>query len=67
MLFSTDIDTPIFCCQPIPISIQYRSDTDTLQERPWHSVTDRSKAPDAAASTNNSGGASAAADAFDLW
>jgi len=64
--FSTDTDTLIFCCQPIPI--RYRSNTDTLQERPWRSVTDRSKAPDAATATNNSGGtASAAADAFDLW
>jgi len=26
-----------------------------LQERTWHSVTDRSKAADAAAATNNSG------------
>jgi len=37
----------------------------------WHSMNDRSKAPDAAAATNNSGGSadrlrSAAADAFDL-
>jgi len=41
-----------------------------LQERTWRSVTDRSKAADAAAATNNSGGAaagrSAVADAFDL-
>jgi len=43
------------------------TDTDALQERPWRSVTDRSKVPDAAATTNNSGAASAAADAFDLW
>jgi len=34
---------------------RYRSDTDTLQE-PWRSVTERSKAPDAVAATNNSGG-----------
>jgi len=27
-----------------------------LQERTWRSVTDRSKAADAAAATNNSGG-----------
>jgi len=38
-----------------------------LQEWTWRSVTDRSKAADAAAATNNSGGGcSAAADAFDL-
>jgi len=41
-----------------------------LQERTWRSVTDRSKAADAAATTNNSGaaraGCSAARDAFDL-
>jgi len=35
---------------------RYRFDADTLQERPWRSVTDRSKAPDAATATNNSGG-----------
>jgi len=34
----------------------YRCDTDTLQERTWRSVTDRSKAPGAATSTNNSSG-----------
>jgi len=43
---------------------------DTLQERTWRRVTDRSKAPDAAAATNNSGApltrCSAAADVFDL-
>ena len=48
--------------QPIPIHRffavnRYRCDTDTLQERTWRSVTDRSKAADAAAETNNSGGA----------
>jgi len=32
------------------------ADTDTLQERTWRSLTDRSKASDAAAATNNSGG-----------
>ena len=66
--------------RPIPIHrffavsrIQYRYDTDfliLLQERTWRRVTDRSKAPDAAAATNNSGApwtrCSAAADAFDL-
>jgi len=29
---------------------------DTLKERTWHSVADRSKAPGATAATNNSGG-----------
>jgi len=42
----------------------------TLQERTWRRVTDRSKDPDAAAATNNSGAprtcCSAVADAFDL-
>jgi len=46
--------------RPIPIHRffavnRYQSDTNTLQEQPWRSVTDRSKPPDAAA-TNNSGG-----------
>ena len=46
--------------QPIPIHRffavnRYRYDTDTLQERTSCSTTDRSKTPDAAAATNNSG------------
>jgi len=49
--------------------IRYRI-FDTLQEWTWRRVTDRSKAPDAAAATNNSGAPQtsciAAADAFDL-
>jgi len=52
--------------RPIPIHRFF----DTLQERTWRRVTDRSKAPDDAAATNNSGvprtRCSAAADAFDL-
>jgi len=53
------------------LSIDYDTDFfDTLEERTWRRVTDRSKAPDAAAATNNSGvprtHCSAAADAFDL-
>ena len=67
--FSADTDTPIFCCQSNTIPIRYRF-FYTLQERTWRRVTDRSKAPDAAAATNNSGAprthCSAAADAFDL-
>ena len=67
--FSADTDTPIFCCQSNTIPIRYRF-FDTLQERTWRRVTDRSKAPDAAAATSNSGAqrtrCSAAADAFDL-
>jgi len=58
MPFSTDTDTPIFCCQPIP---------DPLQERPWHSMTDRSKAPTPPTQLITAAAASAAADAFDLW
>jgi len=61
---------------PIPIHrffavnrIRYRF-FDTLQERSWCRVTDRSKTADSAAATNNSGApwtrCSAAADAFDL-
>ena len=46
--FSTDTDTPIFCCQSNTIPIRYRF-FDTLQERTWRRVTDRSKATDAAA------------------
>jgi len=65
--FSADTDTPIFCCQSNTIPIRYRF-FDTL--RTWRRVTDRSKAPYAAAATNNSGAprtrCSAAADAFDL-
>jgi len=34
-------------------------------ERPWRSMTDRSKAPNAAAATNNSGSGQRG-DAFDL-
>ena len=67
--FSADTDTPIFCCQSNTIPIRYRF-FDTLQERTWRRVTDRSKVPDAAAATNNSGAprtrCSAAADVFDL-
>jgi len=68
--FSADTDTPIFCCHSNTIPIRYRF-FDTLQERTWRRVTDRSKAPDAAAAaTNNSGTprtrCSAAADAFNL-
>ena len=67
--FSADTDTPIFCCQSNTIPMQYRF-FYTLQERTWRRVTDRSKATDAAAATNNSGAprtrCSAAADAFDL-
>ena len=67
--FSADTDTPIFCCQSNTIPIRYRF-FDTLQERTWRRVTDRSKAPDAAAATSNSGAprtrCSAAADAFVL-
>jgi len=67
--FSADTDTPIFCCQQNTIPIRYG--TDTLQEQTWRSETDRSKATDAAAATNNSGGAAdwlhrGGADAFDL-
>jgi len=48
--------------RPIPIHQFFavnrcRCDNDTLQEQTWRRVTDRSKAPDAAAATNNSGGA----------
>jgi len=44
-----------FCCQSNTIRIRYRF-FDTLQERTWRRVTDRSKASDAAAAaTNNSG------------
>ena len=67
--FSADTDTPIFCCQSNTIPIRYRF-FNTLQERSWCRVTDRSKTADAAAATNNSGAprtrCSAAADAFDL-
>ena len=67
--FLADTDTPIFCCQSNTIPIRYQF-FDTLQERTWRRVTDRSKAPDAAAATSNSGAqrtrCSAAADAFDL-
>ena len=67
--FLADTDRPIFCCQSNTIPIRYRF-FDTLQERTWRHVTDRSKAPDAAAATNNSGAprtcCSTAADAFDL-
>jgi len=52
--FLADTDTPIFCCQSNTIPIRYRF-FDMLQERTWRRVTDRSKAPDAAAATNNSG------------
>jgi len=45
--FSADTDTPFLLS----------TDADMLQERTWRSVTDRSKAADAAAATNNSGGA----------
>ena len=61
MPFSTDTDTPIFCCQPMPM--RYRCFCIDMRHYPrgdvaltWRSVTDRSKAPDAAAVTNNSGG-----------
>ena len=67
--FSADTDTPIFCCQSNTIPIRYRF-FDTLQERTWRHVTDRSKDPDATAATNNSGAprtcCSAVVDAFDL-
>ena len=67
--FSADTDTPIFCCQSNTIPIRYRF-FYMLQERTWRRVTDRSKAPEAAAATNNSGAprtrCRAAADAFDL-
>jgi len=67
--FSADTDTPIFCCQSNTISKRCRF-FDTLQERTWRRVTDRSKDPDATAATNNSGAprtcCSAVADAFDL-
>jgi len=50
--------------RPIPIHrffavnrIRYRYDTDFLYASRADRVTDRSKAPDAAAATNNSGGA----------
>jgi len=43
--------------QPIPIHrFLLSTDANMLQERTWRSVTDRSKAADAAAATNNSGG-----------
>jgi len=56
------------------LSIEYDTDTIqifyTFQERTWRRVTGKSKAPDAAAATNNSGApwtrCSTAADAFDL-
>jgi len=54
MPFLADTDTPIFCCQSNTIRIRYRF-FDMLQERMWRRVTDRSKAPDAAAATDNSG------------
>ena len=67
--FSSDTDTPIFCCQSNTIPIRYRF-FDTLEEKTWRRMTDRSKAPDAAAASNNSGApwtrCSTAADAFDL-
>jgi len=53
MPFSADTDTTIFAVN----RYQYRYDTDTLQEQTWRSMTDRSKAPAAAAATNNSGSA----------
>jgi len=34
MPFSTDTDTPIFCCQPMPIPMRYASRADVAQ-RDW--------------------------------
>jgi len=56
MPFSTDTDTPIFCCQPIPIRYQYASRAAVAQ-RDWQIKGSLITAVEA----------SAAADAFDLW